>query len=62
MYSFDYTIHLVFKFIYNTNIMEKRSCVIPIHKKGDCHLVGNYRPIMLTSIIGKVLESSQDPS
>jgi len=30
---------------------------VPIHKKGDRHLVDNYCPITLTSIIGKVLES-----
>jgi len=30
---------------------------VPIHKKSDHRLVDNYHPIMLTSIIGKVLES-----
>jgi len=35
----------------------KRGHVVSIHKKGDHRLVDNYRPITLTSIIGKVLES-----
>ena len=34
----------------------KRGHVIPIHKKGDHHLVDNHCPITLTSIIGKILE------
>jgi len=35
----------------------KRGHVIPIHKKGSRRLVDNYRPITLTSIVGKLLES-----
>ena len=29
----------------------------PIHKKGPKNLPGNYRPISLTSVVGKMLES-----
>ena len=31
--------------------------VIPVHKKGDCKHVDNYRPVTLTSVVGKLLES-----
>ncbi len=31
--------------------------VIPVFKKGDRSLATNYRPICLTSIVGKLLES-----
>ena len=31
--------------------------VVPIHKKGSRRQPGNYRPVSLTSVIGKVLES-----
>ena len=31
--------------------------VVPIHKSGSRHLTNNYRPISLTCIVGKVLES-----
>jgi len=31
--------------------------VTPIHKKGPKNLPGNYRPISLTSVVGKMLES-----
>ena len=35
----------------------KRGCVSPIFKKGARNLPQNYRPITLTSIVGKILES-----
>ena len=31
--------------------------VVPIHKSGPRHLTNNYRPISLTCVVGKVLES-----
>jgi ribonuclease P/MRP protein subunit RPP40 len=34
----------------------KLANVTPIHKKGDKSIAGNYRPISLTSVIGKLLE------
>ena len=30
--------------------------VMPIHKKGDCHLVNNYRPISILTSFSKILE------
>ena len=30
--------------------------VTPVHKKGSRHLPGNYRPISLTSLVGKIME------
>ncbi len=35
----------------------KSANVVPIYKKGDKSKAGNYRPILLTSVIGKLLES-----
>lgn len=35
----------------------KRANVIPLHKKGSIHSPGNFRPISLTSVVGKVMES-----
>ena len=31
--------------------------VVPIYKSGSRHLANNYRPISLTSVVGKILES-----
>ncbi len=35
----------------------KTSNVTPILKKGDINVPGNYRPISLTSVVGKMLEN-----
>ena len=42
---------------YTLPVAWKQGHVTPIYKKGPHHLVQNYRPITLTSIIGKILES-----
>ena len=39
--------------------MEKRTNVVPIHKKGGKQKLKNYRPILLLSITGKILERLQ---
>ena len=35
----------------------KKANITAIHKKGSKHVAGNYRPVSLTSIICKVIES-----
>ncbi|KAG8444542.1 hypothetical protein GDO86_009632 [Hymenochirus boettgeri] len=35
----------------------KKANVIPIFKKGSCSQPGNYRPVSLTSVVGKVMET-----
>jgi len=35
----------------------KLANVTPIHKKGDKAQPGNYRPISLTSVVGKLMET-----
>ena len=35
----------------------KLANVTPIHKKGDKSIPGNYRPISLTSVVGKLMET-----
>ena len=50
--------------IFNKSMMEsilpsewKRSNITPLHKKGSCRVAGNYQPVSLTLVIGKVMES-----
>ena len=38
-------------------LMWRQANVVPIFKKGDKSLTANYRPVSLTSIVGKILES-----
>ena len=35
----------------------KQANITAIHKKGNKHVTGNYRPVSLTSIVCKILES-----
>ena len=35
----------------------KRANVVPIHKAGDKAIMGNYRPVSLTSLVCKIMES-----
>ena len=37
-------------------LLWKRANVLPLFKRGDKHLVNNYRPVSLLSILGKILE------
>jgi len=30
--------------------------VVPVHKKGDRRIAGNYRPISVTSVVMKIME------
>ena len=53
-------LNILFSKSLNTGIVPdnwKKGLVVPIHKKGSRKLASNYRPITLTSVIGKVLES-----
>ena len=34
----------------------KKAIVVPIYKGGDRSVVGNYRPVSLTSVVGKQME------
>ena len=34
----------------------KKASIVPIHKKGNKHTLGNYRPVSLLPICGKILE------
>ena len=38
-------------------LMWRQANVVPIHKKGDKSLMSNYRPVSLTSIVGKIMET-----
>ena len=37
-------------------ISGKKANIIPIHKKGNKHLISNYSPVSLLPICGKILE------
>ena len=37
-------------------MFEKKSNIVPFHKKGDEQLIKNYRPVSLLPICGKLME------
>ena len=52
-------ISLIYKNCINSGIFSniwKKSNVVPVYKKGDKQVVGNYRPVLLLPIFGKILE------
>ena len=56
------TINLPLSLIFMKSLAEKipetwKTDITPIHKKGKKTLPGNYRPVSLTSVVGKVMES-----
>ena len=58
--SISLPLHILFTKSINAGTLPvawKQGHVTPIYKKGPRCLVQNYRPITLTSIIGKILES-----
>ena len=57
---FSHILTKIFKISYETGIVPKKmktANVVPLFKKGDRMLPSNYRPVSLTPIIAKVLES-----
>jgi len=53
-------LHMIFSKSLNTGHVPdnwKKSLLVPIYKKGSFKQASNYRPIPLTLIIGKILES-----
>ena len=52
-------ISLIYKNCINSGIFHniwKKSNIVPVHRKGDKEVVGNYRPVSLLPIFGKILE------
>ena len=37
-------------------LMENKSDIVPIHKKGDKHILNSYRSVSLLLFVGKFLE------
>ena len=53
------TLQIIFRKCIQTGLFPdswKYTNVQPIHKKGDCQIKSNYRPISLLPICGKILE------
>ena len=57
------TIHVPLSILFNKSIKEGahsswlKAVITPIHKKGNKSLPSNYRPISLTSVLSKIMES-----
>ena len=50
---------LIFRVGFDTDIYPdswKKSYIVPVHKKGDKHIVNNYRPVSLLPICSKILQ------
>ena len=59
LFLIDPLIHLFNTSICTIKVPDKLKLakVIPVYKKGETHLPGNYRPISLLSIFDKLLEN-----
>jgi hypothetical protein len=58
--SIKYPLSIIFQRSYDEGCLPeawKKAHVTPIHKKGSKVTPGNYRPVSLTSVIGKMMES-----
>ena len=58
--SIVFPVSIIFNSSYASSILPldwKHAIVVPVHKKGDASCVTNYRPISLTSTLGKIMES-----
>ena len=59
-HSIKFPLSIIFRKSYESGILPeawKKAHVTPIHKKGSKMVPGNYRPVSLTSVIGKMMES-----
>ena len=51
------TLSIIFKSCFDNSIFPdiwKKSNIIPVHKKGDKHIIDNYRPVSLFQFVVKV--------
>ena len=57
--SLSYPLWLLFNLSMSSGVIPdewKLASIVPVYKKGDCRDVGNYRPISLLCLVGKIME------